>query len=242
MSLLASSLPICFRLAAPVCWSVKSPPCPAVTTACSSSTLVDGRVQVAGHDHLDERRVAVLGDQRRVLRLVVGRHALDDAVAETVRSRRRARSRRPRRLRPWPCAWPTARSRTRTVFCGPVMRSSMRRCAIVLSGCGPCCFISDVRPLPSSEPTPRTATTTIASQMPTVRHGWVALLRARRSVNEAVRPPAVLPVSCGCHRVSLLSGPSPLSSGLSMDMSGPTRRLVTAPARNPWAAAPARTL
>ena len=28
----------------------------------------------------------------------------------------------------------------------------------------------------------------IASQMPMVRHGWVALLRARRSVNEAVRP------------------------------------------------------
>ena len=45
--------------------------------------VVDGRVQVARHDHRDEHRVAVLRDQRRILGLVEGRHALDDAVAET---------------------------------------------------------------------------------------------------------------------------------------------------------------
>ena len=63
------------------------------------------------------------------------------------------------------------------------MRSWMSARPTVLSGCVPCCFVSEVRPSPRSEPTLRTAATTIAVQTPMVRHGWVALLRAKRSVN-----------------------------------------------------------
>ena len=104
---------------------------------------------------------------------------------------------------------------------------------MALSGCRPRCCISDVSPLPSSELTPRTAATVIASQMPMVRHGWVALLRARRSVNEAAAGVAI---------GSLLSGSEPFLAGLFMDMSGPTPQLVTTPASSLWAARPVRIL
>jgi len=69
-------------------------------------------------------------------------------------------------------------------FRGPVSRSWMRFCPVVLSGSLPYIFIFEVRPLLSSGPMATTATTMTAAQMASVRHGRVALARARRSVNE----------------------------------------------------------
>ena len=43
-------------------------------------------------------------------------------------------------------------------------------------------------PLDSSTPSEATATAVSTSQAQIVRHGWVALVRASRSVNEAVLP------------------------------------------------------
>ncbi len=51
----------------------------------------------------------------------------------------------------------------------------------------------EVMPLLSRAPMETTAKATSASQAPIVRHGWVALMRASRSVNDCPLPVSALP-------------------------------------------------
>ena len=83
-------------------------------------------------------------------------------------------------------------------FCGPVRRCSSSSWPTTLSGLAARNFISEVRPLPSSEPTASTARTTSTAQRPIVRQGCSALVRARRSVRPLLLPTPVFPLSLSC--------------------------------------------